>query len=195
MRRITEGQYVLGALTAFAVWIFVVLPLLYYPRQETPNDYRGAAQSEQQPDSIGEQPPAFIALKLFTTAGRDEIAKYCAVNASKQKKDWTREYICDVKLTDAYIAAFNGLLVFVTCGLIGVGYFTIRRMRITERRQLRAYVFATVQDFQSEGNGWKYTIAFTNSGQTPAHDFTQTTMCNIFAHPPVEGISLSSAKE
>jgi hypothetical protein len=30
MFKITEGQYALGGLTVFAVWLFVVLPLLHY---------------------------------------------------------------------------------------------------------------------------------------------------------------------
>jgi hypothetical protein len=30
MFRITEGQYALGGLTVFAVWLFVILPLLHY---------------------------------------------------------------------------------------------------------------------------------------------------------------------
>jgi hypothetical protein len=30
MFKITEGQYALGGLTVFAVWLFVILPLLHY---------------------------------------------------------------------------------------------------------------------------------------------------------------------
>src|SRR5262245_55567689 len=41
MFKITEGQYALGALTVFALWLFVILPLLHYlgPLQVTTTDW------------------------------------------------------------------------------------------------------------------------------------------------------------
>jgi hypothetical protein len=187
MRRITEGQYALGALTIFAVWIFVVLPLLYYPRQETPQNERGTAQGEQHGDSIGDEPPPLIALKLLTTAGRHEISAYCAQKPKNQSQDWTHGYICDVKITDAYLAWFNGLLVLVTGGLIGVGVLTIWKMRDTEERQLRAYVFAEIEKAQRNANGaWKFGVIYRNSGQTPAYDFSAWLQADVFNEPAGE---------
>ena len=34
MPKISEGQFALGGLTGFAIWLFIVLPLLYYPTDE-----------------------------------------------------------------------------------------------------------------------------------------------------------------
>lgn len=184
MARLTEGKYVLGALTVFAVWIFIVIPLLYYPRQEAAQNNQRAAGSEHPADNIGNKPPTFVALKLFTTAGRNEIAAYCASETTTEKQKWAHEYICDVKITDTYIAVFNGLLVLVTIGLIAVGHLTIRKMRDTEERQLRAYVFASAEPLEKGiNNVWAYTIKFRNCGQTPAYDFTAIANSDVFAIP------------
>jgi hypothetical protein len=206
MPRITEGQYALGTLTVFAVWLFVVLPLLYYPRQEAPQHDQQPAQSQQQPENIGDEPPSLIALKLFTSAGRHEIAAYCAPASKVEKQDWARNYVCDIKITDAYIAFFNCLLVLVTIGLIGVGSVTIWKMRDTEERQLRAYVFAEAKSFQRgiarAGAGivpptqqWRYEIKFMNSGQTPAYEFTQFTFSDVFDEPVSEADFVPSGPE
>lgn len=169
MRKPTDGQLAIGALFAFALWIFVVLPLLYYPRQEAPQNSQGAANRQEQSQGVANQPPAFIPLKLFTAAGRNEIAEYCASAPKAEKQNWTHGYLCDVKITDAYIAVFNGLLVIVTVGLIAVGYFTIRKMRETEERQLRAYVYVENAYYEVPGANCKVTFRAKNFGLTPAH--------------------------
>jgi hypothetical protein len=43
VRTPTDVQLAIGALIAFALWIFVVLPLLYYPRQKAPQNNQGVA--------------------------------------------------------------------------------------------------------------------------------------------------------
>jgi hypothetical protein len=168
--RITEGGYALGALTVFSVWIFLILPLLYYPRQVVLQD--DASQSGQKDYSLSDRPPTFSTFKLFTTTGRDEIATFCATKANGEKDEWEHRYTCDVKITDAYLALFNFLLVVVTGGLICVGYFTIRKMRVTEERQLRAYVFVENVFYRIVGESIQATIKLKNFGSTPAHKVT-----------------------
>jgi hypothetical protein len=187
MPKFLEGRIALGGLAAIFVWTFVVLPILYYPTSKSPHDNQRTTNSQQEPYNVSNEPPALIALKLFTSAGRNEIAKYCGRNTKETPSDWTQNYICDVKITDAYIAFFNGLLVVVTVGLIVVGYLTIRKMRDTEERQLRAYVFADAGPLEKGANNvWRYVINYRNSGQTPAYEFTQYTQAGIFDEPAPE---------
>jgi len=87
----TYGQLAIGGLIALAVWIFVALQLLYYPRQEAPQGDRQSGQSEQQADNIGSEPPSFVPLKMFTSAGRNEIAAYCAAKPNKEKQKWAHD--------------------------------------------------------------------------------------------------------
>jgi hypothetical protein len=206
--RITEGQFALGGLAAFSLWLFVILPLLYnYPRQETPQSNRQAAQSEQKADGVGNVPPSFVTLKLFTAAGRNEIAAYCAADTKEQENNWANRYVCDIKITDAYLALFNFLLVIVTGGLIGVGFLTIWKMKDTEERQLRAYVFAEPGNLQqgmgmSAGPGiahhvprWRFDVKFSNSGQTPAYAFRQFTVADVLNEPVSEASFLFEPEE
>jgi hypothetical protein len=192
----TEGQYALGALTLFAVWIFIILPLLYYPRQEALQSNRQTNQGEQQADYVSNEPPSFVPLKIFTSDGRNEIAAYCASRPKKEEQKWTHDYVCDVKITDTYLAAFNFLLVLVTSGLIFIGWKTIRKMRDTEERQLRAYVFASPGNLTRPimrnlpglpaASKWSYVVTFKNSGQTPAYDFHHFTISDVFDLPTPE---------
>jgi len=206
MPRISDGPFAIGCLFAGFVWIFVVLPFLYYPRQDTPQGDGQAAQSEGQAAHVSRPPPSLVPLKIFTSAGRNEIAAYCASQAEKEKDQWARNYICDIKITDTYLAVFNFLLVVVTGGLIFTSWRTIEKMRDTEERQLRAYVFAEPEAFQnlrqpipSSGAGLQpyrgitgyqrkisYVIVFRNSGQTPAYKFQQFTSVDVFDEPAAE---------
>jgi hypothetical protein len=176
MPKFSQGTAALVALAAFALWLFVVLPLLYYPRYESPNKQNGATQSEGKPDS---GVPPFIPYKIFTEAGRDEIAKYCGTDDKKEKQDWAHKYICDVRITDSYIALFTGLLMAVTIGLIGVGYFTLHQMRVAEQRELRAYIGVVIlRETISQLNPNtrpRVPIVIKNFGQTPAYDVEVTT--------------------
>jgi hypothetical protein len=169
VRKPTDVQLAIGALIAFALWIFVVLPLLYYPRQKAPQNNQGVANRQQQSKAVGDEPPTFIPLKLFVPAARNEIAEYCASTPKGEEQNWAHGYICDVKITDTYIAAFNGLLVIVTVGLIVVGSLTIRKMRDTEERQLRAYVYVENAYYEIAGSTCKITFRAKNFGLTPAH--------------------------
>jgi hypothetical protein len=179
VRKPTDGQLAIGALIAFAFWIFVVLPLLYYPRQEAPQYNQGVANREQQSKAVGNEPPTFIPLKLFIVAGRDELAEYCASIPKAEKQNWARGYICDVKIIDTYIAAFNGLLVMVTVGLIIVGSLTIRKMRDTEERQLRAYLYVENAYYEFAGGTCKITFGAKNFGLTPAHRVTISSIAKV----------------
>jgi hypothetical protein len=168
MPRLTERQLTLGGMAVLAVWVLVILPLLYYPRQETPKSYPGTTQNQQEADRIGEEAPTLIELKPFKSAGRNEIAKYCAPKTQDEKNKWAHSYICDVKITDAYLAFFNFLLVVVTGGLIAVGYLTIRKMRDTEQRQLRAYMDVRPRKVERTEIGVVAHVILVNAGRVPA---------------------------
>ena len=128
--------------------------------------------------------PSFLPMKLFTANGQKEIAEYCRSNGEREIKDWSHKYICDIRITDAYIALFTFTLAAVTIGLIIVGFGTIRTMARTERRQLRAYVGiekielvfrANVQQIEGAKKGeigWIWPdvllVHYRNFGQTPA---------------------------
>jgi hypothetical protein len=110
----------------------------------------------------------------------------------RNKKDkWLQDFLCGVKITDVVIAIFSVLLVGVTVGLVIIGYIQARRMRVTARQQLRAYMFV---DSIGVGNvttplAWEVTpgykptgaeithtalgpvarMVIRNTGQTPAH--------------------------
>jgi hypothetical protein len=101
--KFTEGQYVLGALTVFSIWVFAVLPLLFSYQPETTYANPSPLSGDHQPTDIS---PASIPFKLFTSSGRDEISAYCAFggNGVKEAQDWSHKYICDIRVTDAYIA-------------------------------------------------------------------------------------------
>src|SRR6516164_5104049 len=135
MPKFSQGTVALAALIAFALWSFVVLPLLYYPRYEAPNYHNRSVHGETQ---SGSTEPSLILYKVFTQTGRNEISRYCTNDSQQEQHDWAHKYICDVRISDVYIAVFTGLLALVTIGLIIVGFFTIRQMVFTERRQLRA---------------------------------------------------------
>lgn len=189
MPKITEGQFALGGLAVFAVWVFVVLPFLY-PWPEAAYGNQRPADAQEQSNSVGDESPSLIALKLFTTTGRDEITKYCARHANKEEEEWAQKYVCDIKITDVYLAVFNFLLVMVTCGLIAVGVLTIRKMRITEERQLRAYVnIAQVRVEHLMGKA-RFYIEIRNYGQTPAYETTTESGVKLAKFPLVEELPL-----
>ncbi len=173
MPRITEGQFALGGLAVLAIWLFAILPLLYYAKQETPQSGGQTSQSDQETSYLSSTQPSFVPLKVFTSGGRDEIARYCAWPPSEEKEEWAHSYICEVKITDTYLAVFSLLLVIVTGGLIYVGWKTIGRMRHTEERQLRAYVFITDGGMISvRTSAFRVLVKLRNSGQTPGYQFS-----------------------
>jgi hypothetical protein len=182
MPKLTEGQYVLGALTAFSIWVFAVLPLLFLYHPETTFANQPALSGDHKSKDIS---PTSIPFKLFTASGRDEISEYCALNgnADKEKQDWSHKYICDIRVTDTYIALFSALLVVVTIGLIYVG---IRQAKLTKEALIadkRAFVFAKgVSGFweRDSSNGqfnWRFRPLWENSGETPTKNMTMHTTC------------------
>jgi hypothetical protein len=196
MPKITEGQFALGGLFTFAVWLFVVLPFLY-PCPEPVYGNERPANAQEQTNSIRDESPSFVALKLFTTAGRNEIGKYCAQKSNKEEEEWTHKYVCDIKITDVYLAIFNFLLVIVTAGLIAAGILTVRQMRTTEERQLRAYIFpveAVLTQFTA-GEVLKCRITTKNTGQTPAYRLRHMAIIGLVDFPPQEPLPECEASE
>jgi|SRR5579862_1138718 len=187
--RITDGQFAIGCLFVGFVWIFVVLPLLYYPRPEATQNQERAINGQQQTQNIGNEPPTWIALKLFTAAGRNEIAAYCGSAPQQQPNKWAHNYICETKITDVFAATFNALLVIVTVGLIIVGSLTIRKMRLTEERQLRAYLSAehgvTGRQSQKHRIRFEFRPVVVNNGQTPASNVRILTKVDLKDSGPI----------
>jgi hypothetical protein len=185
MPKCSEGKIALGGLAAIFVWAFVILPLLYYPVPKSAHNDQRPADGQHEANNVGNEPPAFVALKLFTLAGRNEIAQYCGAHTEQERQDWTQKYVCDIKITDAYIAVFNGLLVLVTFGLIAVGVLTIRKMRVTEERQLRAYVSDTPSGMRFSKVDKAFAVVFVNEnhGQTPAGKMRHFTTIELIEHP------------
>jgi hypothetical protein len=122
--RLSERQFALGALTVFAVWIFMVLPFVFLHNQHW------TTHDEKKPENIS---PSVIPYKLFTVSGRDEIAAYCATDSDTQTQEWTHKYICDIKITDFWIAFFTCMLTLATFGLACVGYLQVKISRLQYR--------------------------------------------------------------
>jgi len=117
---------------------------------------------------------------------------YCTREYPDKNNKWLQEFLCGVKITDVIIAVFSILLFFATAGLIVVGWMQARRMRVTARQQLRAYVFVdniTIGNVTTPlawevGSSYKPTgaeivntslgpvvsMTIKNTGQTPAHN-------------------------
>jgi hypothetical protein len=104
-------------------------------------------RSQQPPKAINEnhrpatrnyEPNATTPFRIFTSNGLKEITKYCNSYSDDEKKKWPQGYYCDLRITDVYIALFSGLLVFVTGGVVWVGFQQYRDTRILQR----AYVSA-----------------------------------------------------
>lgn len=120
-----------------------------------------------------------------------KVSNYCVTKSNNEQDKLLQDFLCSVKVTDVVIAIFSVLLVFVTVGLVFVGWIQARRMRVTARQQLRAYVFVenvnignvTTPLAWEVAPGYKPTgaeithtalgpfigLLIKNTGQTPAH--------------------------
>ncbi len=183
-----SNQKVLVVLAGLLI-VFIALIGAAEPKRksnESVQSNRVAAESHSQ---TGSSAPSFIPFKLWTGIKSDEVAAYCATKTDEHDKDWAKSYYCDIKITDVYIGIFNALLVVVTVGLIVVGFLTVDRMRITEQRELRAYVgiVITPETVVNINVGMKPTcpLIIKNHGQTPAHGLESAAGIVIREYPLV----------
>jgi hypothetical protein len=132
-----------------------------------------------------------ISIETIIATQLRKAATYCTTDSANKQDKWLQDFICDIKITDVVIAVFSVLLVGVTIGLVFVGYIQARRMRVTARQQLRAYMFVdniTIGNVTTPlawevGGGYAPTgaeithpalgpvcrMVIKNTGQTPAH--------------------------
>jgi hypothetical protein len=136
----------------------------------------GTLASQQSPKSIHKDertttnkyaPGPLAPFRMFFSSGLNDITKYCNSYPENEKKNWPQGYYCDLRITDVYIAFFGGLLVFVTGGLVWIGY----RQIVTTRAQLRAYVNVVDAVVIHANDEWSpnFRIKIKNNGQTPAY--------------------------
>jgi hypothetical protein len=108
MPKITDGQFALGGLALFAIWVFVVLPFLY----QVPITQKcyGNQPNSTAPYSGG--PGDHISAPVATT--EQTIPKpNAAAHPSNESEKYSNEF-WSAKLTDWLLAAFTLALVFFT---------------------------------------------------------------------------------
>jgi hypothetical protein len=151
------------------------------------------SKAQQQPTSPDQETTYnwMVRGKQVISAYLQHASNYCATESTKKEEKWFQDFLCGVKITDVVIAIFSILLVFVTVGLVLIGWIQARRMRVTARQQLRAYIFVdgiwignvttplaweVGPDYKPTGAEITHTnlgpavrIAIKNSGQTPAY--------------------------
>ncbi len=180
MPRISEGQVAIGALIAFAAWLFVGLPWLLSPIERI--EYREApqatAQSPQAQPNGSAQAPFFVQV---IPAGKSTQERTEEAQDREEKKSSDRWL---VRWTLALFLATVGLI--VATGALGYfAYATIRETRRIGVAQVRAYVsIKEVRvDFHSEYIHPIISFIATNSGQSPARNFISNITLQYVGNP------------
>jgi hypothetical protein len=153
------------------------------PSQPSENSEQGGAADHKSSNNIGYPPQALSVIDFLSPDGLQKISAYCANKPDNEPDKWLHEkFICDVHFTDVIISIFTVLLVFVTGGLIWVGF----RQIVTSRAQLRAYVFvhtAKVVILDDEVTVPTAVVVIKNSGQTPARRLINVSGFAVSQHP------------
>jgi hypothetical protein len=162
------------------------------PQQKSEQKTDGGQQNKQPPHSIYDVTTNWIVrAETIIAVQLQNASTYCAAESTKKEDKWLHDFVCEIKITDVVIAIFSVLLVGVTIGVVIVGYVQARRMRVTARQQLRAYVFVdnisiwnvttpltwevassykpTGAEITHSSRGPFITMQIRNTGQTPAH--------------------------
>lgn len=141
--------------------VLVLVPLVsILVADATGDSWKASAEEAQAPQSEAEQQSERTQTQKQNTRGFREMAsdwmvsikrsvanyleqstKYCTDESADKEHKWLQDFLCGVKITDVVIAIFSILLVLVTVGLVVVGWIQASLLRLTARRQLRAYVF------------------------------------------------------
>jgi hypothetical protein len=109
MPKITEGRFALGGLTFIAVWLLVVLPLLYRPAQYAPQVHaeqqtRSTLKSEE--NAKGSPPRS-------AQANEENGGKHPEQSENEGTEFWPSFFGVRLKITDSLLAGFTfGLLIF-----------------------------------------------------------------------------------
>jgi hypothetical protein len=191
-------EFLLAACGALAIAL-LVLCLYPAPHQASAPQQQAAAQTnategETKPtQSYGDAAREWMgSVEQVIASYVKESSHYCGNDGADKEDKWLQDFVCGAKITDVTVAIFSVLLVFVTVGLLFVGWIQARRMRVTARQQLRAYVFVEETNLnniytpppEEVGGGYKPTgaeithphfgpaviLKIKNFGQTPAYD-------------------------
>jgi hypothetical protein len=122
LKRIPMG-FRLGAGIAVFWLLILAIPYSGVKSQQPPQDQ---AENSQSQAARPHAESGHSAVEIPNAPAADGRTGHDTEKGNEEKPDWT--------------ARWTGLLVLVTAGLIVIGYCTIRAMRETERRSLRAYV-------------------------------------------------------
>jgi hypothetical protein len=189
--RISEGQYALGALTIFAVWVFFVLPFLYGPPPrlaETRSPPQ--AHSEQTDSKPGTEPRGSADAPFFVQVvpapkTAEERAQEAQDRQEKSSTDWW------LMVFTGAVALFTLMLVGATALLYRAGERQLAHLDRTAKRELRAYVFVDTVHIKHilDGNGVpEAVVRVKNFGQTPAYEACAVTGFAVSTHPPPQGL-------
>jgi hypothetical protein len=137
MSMLTEGQYALGGLAIFAIWVFFVLPFLYGPPPRFPETTRTAeTHSEQstqntQPEPRGTTDAPYVVKVLPTLKTAEEFAQEAEDREEKRSADrWLVRWTAVLSLATMGLMLLTGIL----------GYFAFK-----QSRDMRASIAAAHQ--------------------------------------------------
>jgi hypothetical protein len=112
------------------------------PQAETNQQSEGTNNQQQKSRTFNEAANDFVlSVEQSVAAYLQRATKYCTNESTDKEHKWFQDFVCSVKITDVVIAIFSIFLVFVTIGLVVVGWVQAALLRMTAVRQLRAYVF------------------------------------------------------
>jgi hypothetical protein len=171
MPKISEGQYALGTLTFIAVWLLVVLPLLYRPAQQAPQ-----VHARQQADSALKGEKNAKGWPQQTAKANEEYGgNHSEQGENEGTEFWPPVFGYRLKVTDTLVTVFTALLFFATLALWLSTRALVRGAEDTAERQLRAYVFLdgiNLRRFDiSDKTQWNIQIAWKNTGGTRTRRF------------------------
>src|SRR6266478_8969519 len=109
LRHLTNG-IALALFVCLAIGFGFLEGASYKAQQSIHSDQRAAHDQKES----GPEAPSFAPIRLIF--GSDGVAKYCDASTENNKRNWAHKYICDIRITDVYIALFTLLLTFVTGG-------------------------------------------------------------------------------
>lgn len=113
MLKFSEGKVVIGASIAFAFWLFVALPILYYPAPTQQGDHRPSA-AQQHSNATTATPTESDASQRDEQANAEQhIAPHSLFDAVVE---WAIKFF-ELKLTDVLIVIFTAVLAMKTAGL------------------------------------------------------------------------------
>jgi hypothetical protein len=134
-------------------------------------------------DNVAERPSIF---DYLTPTGLNKIANYCGKQPKAKPDKWLHgKYMCDIHITDVFVAAFTGSLVLITALLFIVSSIQACVISRTARRQLRAYVHAyRGKRIDSHHRNLKFEIYIKNFGQTPGYKGLMEMNMGVDMYPP-----------